>query len=77
MLTLIITALFAVANVSPEQIAFNYFASQLIDKEYPDLKVIYFSGQTEVYLGRSHSVLKLIGILVNFIMDIKRTCLKS
>jgi 5,10-methylene-tetrahydrofolate dehydrogenase/methenyl tetrahydrofolate cyclohydrolase len=39
--------LFAGANDSPEQIAFNHFASEIIVKNYPDTKAIYFPGQTE------------------------------
>lgn len=46
-LIFIITTLFATANDSSEQIAFNYFAAEIIDKNYPDSKAIFFSGQTE------------------------------
>lgn len=46
-LTFIVTSLLAIANASPEQVAFNYFATEIINKSYPDSKAIYFSGQTE------------------------------
>ena len=45
-LAFFITTLIGLVNDSPEQIALDYFASQIMGKNY-DSSPIYFSGQTE------------------------------